>query len=143
MAFDYSDLDFYPTKASTIPGNHYRDVYRIARALFSPIRRRTKRKPYVRSTYFRKSKIFFDYFWEHMHQRHPYERTRRLKFFEAALEVISHSRYSPMSSQNPDKKSEMLHRFGGVTKDGHKFYVQIKEHTPTDIKQLMSIFPAK
>ncbi len=147
MAFDPSKLAFYKTKASTLPGTHYRDVVKVSRGIFTNSLRHTKRKPYLRSAYFKtntgKAKIFFDYFWLHMSQKPPKERYRRLKFFEAALEIITYSHFAPLSNQNPDKKSEMFHRFGGVTPNGEKFYIQIKEHLPSDTKQLMSIFPAK
>lgn len=44
---------------------------------------------------------------------------------------------------NPNKKTEALHRFAGLTKDKELFYVQIKEDLRTDRKYFMSVFPAK
>jgi hypothetical protein len=45
--------------------------------------------------YFKKEKIFFDYFWAHLKQKGPKERFKRLKFLRSALEVIQNSRNSP------------------------------------------------
>ena len=42
-------------------------------------------------------------------------------------------------SPNPNKKSELLHRFYGITKEKEIFFVQIKENVNTDRKELMSI----
>jgi hypothetical protein len=133
----------YQTKESTLPGTSHREVYKVARALFKKIKNKTKRKPYIRSAYFRRQKVFFDYFWEHLHQKSKPDKFRRLKFFSAALEVVRHSRNDPHTEQNPNKLSELLHRFAGITMDKKKFYVQIKEHNVTKTKQLISIFPAE
>lgn len=119
-------------------------VYKLARRIFKRVQARTKRKPYLRSAYFNdKNKIFFDYFWIHLSQKPPKERMRRLRFFEAALELIRHSRYHPHSIFTADMPGESFHRFGGMTKRGTKFFVQIKEHKRTGRKQFMSVFPKK
>lgn len=133
----------YQTRADKLPGTNYREVYKKAQALFAPIRRRTKRKPYIRSAYFGKDKIFFDYLWTHLRQKHPLERARRLKYFVCALDLIQFSYHHPDTRQSSEKKSVLLHRFGGVTRSGDRFYVQIQEHKPTGTKQLMSVFPEK
>lgn len=133
----------YKTKADKLPGTKYREVYKKAQGIFAPIRKRTKRKPYIRSAYFGKDKIFFDYFWTHLRQKHPLERARRLKYFACALDLIQFSYKHPETRQSSEKKSVILHRFSGVTKDGHQFYVQIQEHKPTGTKQFMSVFPEK
>jgi hypothetical protein len=36
----------------------------------------------------------------------------------------------------------MLHRFAGETKEGKKFYVQVKQDKRTGRKDFMSVFPA-
>ena len=78
-----------------------------------------------------------------MTQKSLKERYKRLKYFEASLDVIRDSRYNPEIRQNPHKKSEVFYRFGGMTRDGTCFYVQIKENVKTRTKQCMSVFPAK
>jgi hypothetical protein len=135
-------VNFYKTKAGKLPGTSYKEVFKQARVVFNQIKRRTKRKPYIRSAYFDKQKVFFDFFWTHLHHKPPRERYNRLIFFKAAVELIRHSRNRPDSVVNRHKPSEMLHRFGGITKEGIEFYVQIKEHKIRKSKQLMSMFPA-
>lgn len=133
----------YRTRFGKLPGTSYKEVHKKAREIFGGIKHRTKRKPYLRSAYFNKQKVFFDFFWTHLSQKGYPERVRRLKYFKAAVELIRESRNHPTSMQNPSKESEILHRFAGLTKDKELFFVQIKEDKRTQRKQLMSIFPAK
>jgi len=58
------------------------------------------------------------------------------------MDLIEKSRNKPESLTNPNKKSELMHRFAGMTKDKQLFYVQVKENKKGQ-KQLMSIFPGK
>jgi len=131
----------YPTKTEKLPGTNYAEVRKNATFLFTQIKRKTKRRPYIRSAYFNKQKIFFDYFWQHLQQKGPKERFKRLKYFGTALEVIKNSRNSPSSKQNPNKPNEILHRFAGLTKNKELFYVQIKEDKKSGRKYFMSCFP--
>lgn len=133
----------YPTKMRKLPGSNYSEVRKRALILFNQIEKRTKRRPYIRSAYFNKQKVFFDYFWQHLFQKNFKERTKRLKYFEAALEVIRKSRNHPTSFENPHKKGEILHRFAGLTKEKELFYVQIKEDKRSGKKYFMSCFPAE
>ena len=133
----------FQTKFLPLPGTNYKEVYKAAVEIYSGIEKRTKRKPYLRSAYFHKQKIFFDYFWTHLLQKPFSERVRRLKFFSAAVELIRESRNHPLTVQNPSKETEILHRFAGNSKDKKLFYVQIKENKRTGRKQLMSVFPAR
>ena len=84
--------------------------------VFRQIKKRTKRRPYIRSAYLNKQKVFLDYFWKHLFKKNPKERVKRLRFFGAAVELIKSSRNDPFSRQNPNKKNEMMHRFLGVTR---------------------------
>jgi len=131
----------YPTKVKKLPGTSYAEIREHVLFLFNQIKRKTKRKPYIRSVYFKKQKVFFDYFWKHLFQKNHKERVRRLKYFEAALEVIRKSRNHPTSKENPHKKGEILHRFAGLTNDKELFYVQIKEDKRSEVKYFMSCFP--
>lgn len=133
----------YQTKTKKFPGTDYREIHSQVLSIFRRIKSKTKRRPYVRSAYFKKQKIFFDYFWKHLWQKSWKERTKRLKFFLCAIELIQNSHQEPVSIQNPNKKSEILHRFAGLTKDKELFVVQVKEDKKTDRKYLMSIFPGK
>lgn len=131
----------YQTKIKRFQINRYKDAREHALFLFNQIKKKTKRRPYIRSVYFNKQKVFFDYFWSHLFQKNPKERVRRLQYFEAALEVIRKSRNHPTSEENPHKKNEILHRFLGQTKDKELFYVQIKENKRSGKKYFMSCFP--
>ena len=97
----------------------------------------------MRSAYFKKDKIFLDYFWQHLWQKNWRDRVRRLKYYPCALDMIRSSRVEPISKQNPNKPVEILHRFAGITKNKELFFIQIKEDRRTDQKSLISIFPAE
>jgi len=71
------------------------------------------------------------------------EKVKRLKYFSAAIEVIKNSRNKPIIKQNPNKKTEILYRFAGLTKEKYFFLVQIKEDKKNDKKYFMSCFPWK
>jgi hypothetical protein len=133
----------YQTKTKKLPGTSYSEVRKEALVLFNQIKKRTKRRPYIRSAYFKKQKIFFDYFWVHLNQKRRRERQIRLQLFAVAVEVIKNSRNAPVSNDNPANRNEILHRFAGLTKDKRLFYVQIKEDKRRDHKYFMSAFWAK
>lgn len=136
-------MNIFQTKARRIKGKEFKEVYRVAFGLFLVIKRRSKRKSYIRSAYFKKEKIFLHFFWEHMFQKENWrDRIRRLRFFAAALEVMSNSTLEPLSRQDPNDKSVTLHRFCGATVEGDVFFVQIKEEKKSSKKYLISIFPA-
>ena len=131
----------YHTKASLLSGTSASEVNKQARSYYNEIKSQTKRRPYVRSKYFDNQKVFIDYFWQHLHQKNWHDRTRRLKFYQCAIELVRFSRISPISKKNPNNQSEILHRFAGVTLDGKEFFVQIKESKRTKQKYLLSVFP--
>jgi len=131
----------YYTKVKRLSGTDYREIHSKVSAIFKQIKSKTKRRPYIRSAYFKKQKIFFDYFWQHLWQKSWKERVKRLKFFLCAIDLIKNSRQEPSSKQNPNKKSEILHRFIGITKNKELFIVQIKEDKKTNRKYFMSVFP--
>ena len=124
-----------------IPGSDYGEVYPVVLATYKEIKKRTKRKPYVRSAYFQKQKIFLDYFWEHLHQKNSRDRVRRLKFYLCALDLIKNSKCQPHSLDNINKRSVMLHRFYGITKEGVEFSVQIMADKRSGKKYFISVFP--
>lgn len=132
---------YFQTKSGLLPGTSYKEIYKNSQKLFAQIKGKSKRKPYIRSIFFDKRKVFFDYFWEHLMQKRQIDRRRRLKFLSPTLELVKNTRIKPTSKPNPNKKSEILHRFYGQTSGGEKFYVQIKEHKPSKTLQLMSILP--
>lgn len=132
----------YRTKTNKLPGADFHEVSQKTLSVYDLIKKQTKRKPYVRSAYFKKDKAFIGLFWRHLFDKKNWrDRVRRLKYFPAAIEVIRHSRFDPASEENRNKRSEMLHRFAGITSDNELFYVQIKEEKSSGQKFLISIFP--
>ncbi len=132
----------FKVKLKKFSGTKYSEVHRQAFPLYKEIKKRSRRKPYIRSVYFNKDKIFLELFWIHLwEKKNLRDKTRRLKYFACALELIKNSRCEPESEQNPNRHNEILHRFAGLTKDDELFYVQIKEDKKTDQKWLMSVFP--
>ena len=131
----------FKTKVKKFGGTSYKEVIKKARAVFHEIERRSKRSVYLRSIYFGKEKIFLNLFWIHLNQKSPRDRLRRLKFLSCAFDLIENSRNKPLSKPNPKNKNELLHRFGGVTKDNELFYIQIKENLKTKRKDFISVFP--
>lgn len=131
----------YQTKIKKLPGTNYSEVYKKAFGLYSTIKKRSKRRPYTRSAYFKKDKIFLSLFWQHLREKHHKDRIRRLKFFPCAVELIRHSKFNSTSIENVDRKSEILHRFMGITSENEVFYVQIKENKRNGQKYLISVFP--
>ncbi len=131
----------YRVKTRKLAGTKYPEVNRKALKTFNKIKKRTKRRPYVRSAYFNKEKIFLNLFWSHLKDKtNLKDKTRRLKYFPCGIELIQHSKFAPESKKNPNKKSETLYRFKGVTIENEIFFIQIKEGKKGN-KYLLSIFP--
>ena len=131
----------HKVRSKKIGYTRFADIIKRARKIFHDIEKKTKRRPHIRSAYFKKEKVFFDYFWAHIDQTSHIDRRRRLKYLPCAIELIEKSRFKPFSQPNPRKKGEILHRFAGLTPENELFYVQIKENTKTKQKFLMSVFP--
>lgn len=135
-------MKIYQTKKQKLSGTQYNEVYKQAFGFYKQIKAKTKRRSYVRSTYFNKEKVFLELFWQHLGQKLNFrDKVRRLKYFSCAIDLIQNSIYEPSSKENPNKKSELLHRFAGMTKDKELFFVQIKEDKKKGEKWLMSVFP--
>ena len=134
-------MNIFKTKKQLIHGTKYSEIYPRALSLYKNIASKTKRRPYIRSEYFKREKIFLDYFWSHIREKNMRDRVCRLKLYYCAHDLIEHSRVKPNSQPNPMKKSEILYRFTGQTYAGESFYVQIKENKRKQ-KHFMSVFPA-
>lgn len=133
----------FKSKATLIPGTSYDEVVAIARKEYKKIVSLTKRQPYVRSTYFNKDKIFLALFWEHLVQKHRKERCKRLKLYNAAIDLLRNSHCEPDTIFKNEDLSTLLHRFYGITKDGVEFCVQIKQNKRSGRKDFMSVFDKK
>lgn len=136
-------MKVYKTKARKYSGSDFHEVNRQARGLYSQIKKKSKRRGYLRSAYFSKEKIFIDLFWHHLFEKENWrERMRRIKYFGCAVELIKNSHFEPKSKENPNKSSEILHRFYGTTAEDELFCVQIKEDKKKSQKFLISVFPS-
>lgn len=131
----------YKTKVKPLLGTSYHEISRKALGLYKQIQKKSKRRPYIRSAYFKKQKVFLGLFWSHLHQKNPWDRMRRMKFFACGLELIAKTPFDPISKENPNKREEILHRFFGVTFNNEAFSVQIKENKRNGEKYLISVFP--
>lgn len=88
----------FHSKHDLLPGSSYDEVVKEARKVFNnDVRSRTKRQPYVRSKYFKNDKIFMTVFWDHVMQKHMKERTKRLRFYRAAIDLLRNTTLNPES----------------------------------------------
>lgn len=133
----------YKTKYDLLAGSSYDEVVAAARKEFNTIRKITKRQPYVRSKYFRGDKIFVTVFWDHLAQKHPKERRKRLKFYKAAIDLLRNSTISPDQIFIETAKDTIFYRFYGITKDKAEFCVQVKFDKRSGRKDFMSVFARK
>jgi len=135
-------MKVHQVRTPVYAGTDYGEVYPPARRLYNQIKARTKRQPYVRSSYFGKDKVFIELFWVHLSQKNRKERNRRIKFYGCGIELLRSTRQQPITKPNPNKPRELLHRFAGVTPGKELFYIQVKENKRTQRKDMLSIFPA-
>lgn len=136
-------MKYYKTNKNKIAGTSFSEINKRAKQIFGPIKTRTKRQPYIRSKYFHRDKVFFNLFWLHIYEKRESDRTRRLRFFDCALDLIRNTVLNPSTKENPNKRNELLHRFTGITCENEIFHVQIKEDKRTNKKYLISIFPER
>ena len=135
-------MQYYRVKSRVIPGSSYSQVRNFALQYYRCIAHTTKRLPYIKSIYFKKRKIFLHHFWQHLFEKTPKDRTRRLRFFMCGIELIRTTRYKPEIMVSKKSNREKWYRFFGKTQNNEKFVVQIKE-TKQNQLFLMSIFPYK
>ncbi|MBI4262026.1 hypothetical protein HY624_00695 [Candidatus Uhrbacteria bacterium] len=135
-------MQVYKTRVHKFSGSDFHEVHPQAFGLYTKIKKKSKRRTYVRSAYFNRDKIFLDLFWTHLFAKANWrDRVRRMKYFGCALGLIQESRFEPRSKENPNKPSEILHRFYGLTAENELFCVQIKEDKKRSQKFLISVFP--
>jgi len=132
----------FRTKSKKLAGTRWAEVYKKAFTIYKQIRAKSKRRPYIKSAFFKKDKIFLELYWHHLHEKvNLGDKTRRVKFFPCAIELVCKSTYEPESKENPNNRGEIVHRFAGITADDDLFYIQIKEEKRSGKKWLMSAFP--
>lgn len=137
-------MKIYKTKVLKLTGTDFKEIHQKAVLFYNKIKRKTKRRPYIRSAYFKKNKIFLGLFWSHLYEKKHYKnQIRRMKYLPCAIELIRHSNSEPISKENPNRRHEILHRFAGSTKEDDLFSVHIKENKKTGQKFLISVFPTR
>lgn len=135
-------MQVHKIKAKKFAGTNFHEVHKRAFGLHAGIKKKSKRRTYIRSAYFNKDKIFLDLFWQHLFEKKNWrDRVRRMKYYGCALELIQNSHFKPSSTKDPNKSTEVLHRFYGLTADNELFCVQIKENLKKKQKFLISVFP--
>ncbi len=138
-------MKVYQSKASSINGSAYTELIGRVRKEEDKIRKLTMRRPYVRSSYFtegkNKSKVFIEYFLPHTMQKGYKTRVKRLKLYNAAIDLLRNTRHEPEVILKADMPAYILYKFHGITKNGVKFCVQVKQHKRTGRKDFMSVYP--
>lgn len=95
----------------------------------------------MRARYFKNDKVFLTIYWSHLVQKDRKEQLRRVRLYKAALDLIRNTSYKPLTIIDVTKSDILLHRFYGLTKDGVKFCVQIKQNHQSGRKDFISAFP--
>ena len=131
------------TKYPQLSGSSYSEVLKRARQEYNVIAHSTKRQPYVKSKYFSGEKVFLAVFWTHLMNKNQKDRTKRLRFYKAALDLLRNSQINPDTITSTEDQRMLLYRLSGVTKDGSYFCVQVKEDKRTKRKDFMSVFDRK
>ena len=134
------EIGNFKVKSVLLSGSSLPEIKKKAERYFAELKRKSKRTPYVRAAYFNREKVFLNYFWDHLKNKSPKERTKRLKLLPCAIELIKLSRHKPKVIVNKHNHSELLYRFTGRLPDNQVFYVQIKENLKSGKKYLMSFF---
>lgn len=131
----------FSCKTQPLKGHRFVEIMPQARQAFRALQRKTKRRPHVRSAYFNKDKIFFDFFWHHMQRKSVVDRARRLKYFPCALEVLRQSRQDPGTFVDKYQPNVIKHEFQGKAPDGMTFSIIVQQDRKKGEKQLLSIYP--
>lgn len=136
-------MNVYNTKYPQLSGSSYNEVLKRARQEYNVIAHSTKRQPYIKSKYFSGEKVFLAVFWTHLMDKNQKDRTKRLRFYKAALDLLRNSQINPDTITSAEDQRMLLYRFYGITKDGSYFCVQVKEAIRTKRKDFMSVFDRK
>jgi hypothetical protein len=131
---------YYQSKCEKLRGSNEREVFSQAREIFNTYQRR-RRQPYIRSRYFDGQKVFLSMFWQHLNEKGPADRRRRIVFLAAAFDLIKNSTVKPFMEPQARPSSE-YYRFYGKTKSCDKFCVQIMKDKKNN-RYFMSCFPVR
>lgn len=132
-------MQYYKTRARKLPGTHWPRLLKKSIGQYKEITRKTKRRPYIRSAYFDKQKVFLGLFWQHLLEKNLHDKARRVSYFPCAIELIQKTHYEPTSKENPNRKGEIVHRFAGSTPDNEFFSCRLRK-TGAQIRSGLSQF---
>lgn len=136
-------MQVYQSRYGKISGTDV-EVVAKARREYRHIQKLTpKRRPYVRSRYFKRDKVFVGIFWSHLAQKHYGEQTKRLRYYPCAIDLLRNMSRGATSIISQKEADAILYRFCGESKEGLGFYVQVKQDKRSGRKDLISIFPAR
>ena len=136
-------MHVYTSKYSRLSNSSYNGALKQARSEYNAIAHATKRQPYIKSKYFSGEKEVCAVFWTHLMDKNQKDRTKRLRFYKAALDLLRNSQINPDTITSAEDQRMLLYRFYGITKDGSYFCVQVKEDIRTKRKDFMSVFDRK
>jgi len=136
-------MEIYITNVPIISGSNASEVFRKVRDSFRYIASKTKRRPYVRSVYFNKEKVFIGPFLNHMFEKNWRDTVRRLKLFDCAIDLVRNTRKLPEVVHDPHHIYDILYKFCGITRGNCVFFVQIKENKISGNKTLISVYPER
>lgn len=135
-------MKIYQSKYNQLPGSSLHKAYRAAHRYHNLVKsHHPRRRPYVRSRYFKKDKVFVTVYWSHAAQKNRKEQLRRIRLYKCALDLIRNTMFDPLTIIDPAKEEMLLHRFYGRTQDGLEFCVQIKQNQRSGRKDFVSAFP--
>ena len=117
-------MKIYRSKVKKLHGTNYREIYPKAYNCYKIIKRKSKRRPYIKSSYFKNKKVFLELFWFQIRQKlNLRDKSRRLKYFPCAIDLIKNSKCEP---DIKIKHNEVFYRFYGMEEGLNIFCVQIK-----------------
>lgn len=134
-------MNVYVVKSTPLQGSTYSRTIKYARDYYSLLKAKSKRKPYVRSKYFRNQKVFLGLFWGHLFNKRRATRHSRVRLLPCAVEFIINNKFPPISIKSTQNKKEYWYRFQGRTKNNIYFAIQIK--SKLNHLYLMSVFEIK
>jgi hypothetical protein len=69
----------YKSRYSKLTGVNENELWHKARLVYGATVKSKRRKPYVRSKYFKNEKVFLDMFWSHTNSKKPHSVAQRLR----------------------------------------------------------------
>lgn len=137
-------MELYLSKYNKYPGSSEPEVVKVARDYYDAIRKRnSRRRPYIRSAYYGREKVFLTIYWDHLFQKNRKERILRSKLYRCGIDLVRYNRHQPIIVKESNNPNVVFNRFLGRTKDGELYWVQVIIDTKTKRKDLISIFPYK